>query len=487
MSQEAIQEGIKLAKEEEEKFRKANDKRGVAAMQLSFAELTYFSRSSAERMEAIRCATEAREVLSQCGDAKLEAVALHVLVVMHLQNFEFKQAEEYAKDGVAVMKAAGEKTGEAKAWHLLAGVFDSMRNSTDAMRARKEALKLFRAHGPRKLAAFELWSIAESYSGAKRHAEAMAAAKEAYMIFEEINYGKGYAAHSLCFLVEAYTGMGNKKRAVELAKEGLAKFQERGDVRSEVVIQGGLVAALLGPTGDESIVEAMEVAEDMLANIRSLGDTLWEAETLKMISGLHFKNGDHASGEETLMEAGELFKEIGHEQCQADTLDTAVRCHVATKDFDKALSAAESKREHYRNTKQPIKEGLALLHVAQVIASRPDCDKAMLDDAMAKAKDAQRMFQDVGDKAHEAACLGTIAEFYSAMSDNPNALRSAMRARELFHFAGDKVNQAKLLRSMSYMYVNDEEAEEADEAEEEGDDDEEEGDEEDEGEEEEED
>jgi len=404
-AEEELRVAEDFAKAQLVKFKDAGDEVGEAAMLLSVAEVIYLlPKDYKRRGEAAESAEQARRTFEQMGASKLEALAIISLFRIAADRLETSKALALATQAAKKLKALGEPALEARALCALAEARQLCSSVPEAIKAVKAALKIFKEADCRKLQAGACLLLAEICLIAQRFKEALGPAKEALAIFEELGYGKGFQPATTALIADVYTQLGETNKAVEVAKEGLAKFEDSGDKRGQVLVGNGLILAYVGGDvyDDGEVDEALKVADRSLSIARDLEDKVWESQVLHTILQLCIRAGDKTKASDVAQEAGALLSDMGDDSEMVLVLDSVAAMQEMSDELDAAVGTRSQQRELCQRMEDKVREGIVMLKIAVMWAQALPVSQEHMDMAMAAAAQAQGLFQEADDKAGEA-------------------------------------------------------------------------------------
>ncbi|CAK0874214.1 unnamed protein product [Prorocentrum cordatum] len=443
-------------------FEEAGERVCVGAMLLSLSEVIYLlPKDYRRREEAAQAATQAREIFHQADAAKLEGFAIVALFRIAVDRLESSRALALASEALQTFRALGEPGLEARAHGLLAEARQLCNCAPEAVREAQAAVRMFREVGPKKMEAAAQLLLAEICLVSEKFKEALPAAKEALQLFEDLGYGRGFQQAALAMLADIYTQLGESLKAVEVAKEGLARCQKDGDKRGQVLVGNGLILAYVGSDVYEEgdMAAALMVAESSLSLARELDDKAWESQVLHTILQLHVRAEDTSRAVDVFEEAKALLKDTGDDSELVTVLDTLAAMRELAGELEESVQLREEQRAVCQGMADRVREGIACLKVSETWSKAVPLSAESLDKALSAAREAQGLFLEAGDAAGEAAALVMIAEVCLAGGEGSKerqpsvALTAALQAQELFQQLGDRASEAGALQTMATAHL----------------------------------
>lgn len=366
-----------------------------------------------------------------------------------------------ANEALQLFGTLDDKTGLAKAWSMFAEGRNLCQVPLDAVKGMKQALKLFREVGTKKQIAKTLLSLGEMYLTCEKFREALLAAKEALAMLQEIDAPLQQPS-ALGLAVRAYSGMGEKAKAMQLAQQGLQTCKQSGDKRGEICVRDAIVHTHLDQDDSHEFDEALQVAEETLALAKELGDKGTEWQTLQTIALLHWRRQDQAQAVEAINLAQAILQELGNDLDQTTLLDLLRDMHSESNEYEEALEVASMQRDFFQKADEKVREGLVCLRICAIWCKKNHPKKVDLDAGMAAAREARMLFQSAGDQVGEASALISAAEIHLSGGGDKDkepkpAMQAALEAQALFQEAGGQhVREAMLMRTIAKIHMENE-------------------------------
>mmetsp|Transcript_83615 Transcript_83615/g.249463 ORF Transcript_83615/g.249463 Transcript_83615/m.249463 type:complete len:826 (-) Transcript_83615:117-2594(-) len=438
--------GLILAKEELKEYQMADDRRGEAAMLLAVAEACSDELGSRAREDALRSLAEARRIVKQLRDPKMEASACLILSDIQSKKAEFELDErqgfqaayDAAKEAQALYKDLGDKKGEAKALHSLAIACGNLSKVQDSLQHAKKALAIFEDLDDKKSQGCTLCVIAQSFLMKDSPSEAMPEAKKALEIFQEMENLPGWEMAAMEVIFQVHVLQDELEEALALAEEGLERFEDAEDKQAQVSAWFMIYRAHL--MNDELLLarNAATSAETILFH---LGDKKTLANLYLAAIELYVRRQQPEKLLQAALQACRVFDQLdncGHEQANAQLILMDV--HMALGENTEALLAANKARELAVKEGDRKIEAISLLAAANIHSL-----SEQYGEALESAEEARAIFKEGGSAKGEAKSLHMLAKVHADNKDWLGSLDSARMAKNLMQDIGDRVGVVQLL------------------------------------------
>lgn len=433
-------EANQIARVELESIRASKHRRGESKLLLSIAEVNTERRGNKNREEAKELAWQALKLFEEEGDRAMEASARLALLNINIKWKGDRMASsheglEHGKVARTLFKSLGDKRGEALTLHGIAVIHIRaemfgivLAGSPGGWQAScTESARLFKECKNFKMYAFEKVCIAQWTVGTDA-LRARELAEEAMKICQK--YKSRQEAFALNVLVQTYLAMkdvspdfGNNEAetAIELAKQGLQRFRERGNRPGEACALHSLVQALQAKGGERQ--EAMKHAAEAADIYREIREKGGETTMLQQLSQMHLEEQEPEKAFELAKEVTELNVSL-HETSVA--YETRYNACIAQGDFHQALDIAEELVLLCSDKGDIKREATARLMVATVHFNLQDYDQCKL-----VAREAQVLLHDIGNWQGVGNALQLVGEVSLAKEHYVEALKAAERSVRL--------------------------------------------------------
>jgi len=451
---ETLRQAEAVAREGLARFDTSDNQRGQAAMMLSLAEVTFREGGRTARMGAASMAGEARTVLGEVGDGRLEARSLLTLSMMHLEMHQLKEALEDAENALALFQGIGDKKGEAAALRSVAAVYMEGSLADAGLKAAKKALAVYRTMGDKRLQAAGLHFIAQWYLLKEHSQEALKNATEALELIREVGWGLVWEASALDLVVIAHMQGYQASEGVDVAREALETFRERGDKRQVVFMLEVLIFAHLADFDNSE--EASRVAQEGASVCQELGDQRWESIMLHLNSYVHYRAERFDEALQAAEKSVAISKSVGIKKDEALLLVPLSTTLNQKGKHDDALEVAKRARELSQGEDEKGLEASAVLAMAWCFAV-----SGRLSRAIETAMDASAMFKEEGDVREASRALKQAVIFHRAEEDYESAVSVATTRLGLVQELGDKRAQARAHLLIANLHMGNEKFKEA--------------------------
>lgn len=427
-------EARSLAESKLNVFKDKANKRGQACMLMSLAETTYDKFGTIGRDEAVQNASEALALFQEVKDQKMEATACVVLSNVHRAiaarlgtSEEFRQARKWASDALDISKSLNDKSGEAKALHALAlsCIFED--DFEGGIKHALEVAEIYKEQGVKKLLAFEKHCIAMWQLSTQQTDAALEMAASAKSLFEELDYGKGYAAAAAGTEVQAYLDKDEGKKALQVAQSALKKAQSAKDLAGEASVQQMLFAYYLSEADNE---EALEAAAGALTAIQSVPkdekSMLWQAEFQRKLARVYSDLRNDTEALAAAEGALNICKDMGDIAQEAISLCCMCEVSMGLKEYETAIEQATEARDMFADDDNCRGEGFALLTLSNVYAAKGEYKRAA-----AAAKTANEVFEDAECPRGQADAIYMAAQLMLLEGDFDSAVKFARKGKAL--------------------------------------------------------
>lgn len=435
-------EGDQLAKDELLTRRKQGDRRGEAKMLIALAEAAAVRDSSRAKAEAIRSVTEARAMMKQQGDLRIEATALLALAAVHMAKEG--DAAEGAENALRAASEAKElalelddKRLEAECLHAMASAQAVCYSPDDALQTADEAFDLYLEIKDRQMEAFELMAMAKWHLQNGAAAKALSDAEDALEIYQALNSPMEIQALRAVF--ESHVSRGDLRRAKLTASEGLRRFREQGDRRGQAQAAHMLVTLFLEAHRWE---EALTESGKCFAIGRDIQDATLMAKAKIGACHAHLKLGNYEKALEQGQEAMQMLKTLpsnGKDNCDCKiaAMQHLVDVHKNCGDMHAGQVIATEMQEHFARAEQARGEAEAFICIGTTSFMLHD-----MDGAIKATKRAQQMLSEEGNLKREAHACRVLGEIHWRRQEHKAALRVGERARALFREINDTSGEA---------------------------------------------
>jgi len=390
-----------------------------------------------ELNDANEVAEKALAELAQTPDDMLNGAIMLTIAKANGDLYRFQDALEFADEAMSRFQAAGSKVGEAAALNAIARINLKRERRQDALKVGKQALAMFRDCSERNGEAEALHIMARANLSLKKFEEALRVGNQLVGLFEGQDLKRHGAA--LFFIADIRAAMEEYEEAMDIARRAVEMF-EMQDKKGQAAATRRLAQACFAKGEDTDgwmyVMEALEL-------YREVGCVKCEVEMLNDVASAHFRTGTHKEGQGIAEEGARLARESGLRKQYADMLQSQARSML---DLDTVLGNAA---EHQLNWKARLAAKDALNTYQDIgdlrgqMKSQNTLALAFMSygnalEGRAKAKAAMEISKIMNDKGSEGANLLLVAQ--SRFHDNrEEASRLASQAQRLIKEGGDQV------------------------------------------------
>mmetsp|Transcript_88340 Transcript_88340/g.184613 ORF Transcript_88340/g.184613 Transcript_88340/m.184613 type:complete len:860 (+) Transcript_88340:248-2827(+) len=438
----------KQVKEQLKAFKDASDARGQGAMTLALAEIADDRRNKYdpdELRDVLRLAQQAKSLLVEGGDKKLEGLADLLIATTQYRRFEKEAAATAVEAALKNFQLVGDRKLEAKALHLIAYGYIVRNDLEEGIRIASDALSMFREEESRYLEAFECFAMAEYFLYFRKGRDALPYAEDALDIYREVEFCRGWQAHCLDAMVQALLFRGEDRKALNTARESVELFEAKNDRRQLGVAYHSLVQAYMAQSDYQNALKAVEEEHSC---VQDIGDQRWEANVNLDMATVHMSAGNMDQATEAANEALELFQAMKDRQGEAFAMNKMNEVSLANMDDDAVMQTAVEQRAIFQELEDKSRAATCQLTIAGLTAA-----EGRFDEAMGLAEEAQEWFQEAQDKEGEARALNFMAQFLCDEKDAEGAIDKAKEMRECLRDFGSKVLEANACRVLCDIHL----------------------------------
>jgi len=234
----SVDEGMRLAMEQQRRFKGLKEKKGEGSALLMMAKLHHLR---GETEDALNALVQSPALFLAVGDRKGEGEAWLQIAKIHLGKGDAQQAQRSAEECALAYRKLGDKKGRAEAAQLVADVHFAlasvgMGNPQEALKAAQEAVQLYQDLGNKQQAAISLHILANANLMNRNFEDALKTAQDAETAFRALRDTVGEAG-SLMLQSGAHVGNRDFEEAKRCAKESRDMFKSAGDYQGEDSIE----------------------------------------------------------------------------------------------------------------------------------------------------------------------------------------------------------------------------------------------------------
>lgn len=459
-------------------FQSIGDSRLQAMTKL---EISLLLSKGASPKSAFQAATEALEMFTSLGEKLGMGLALHAIAASHVMAKDYDLAMKKGLEALELIRASGDKRAEVVLLETLVSWSVTQEKPHKALVMAKEALALrLELEAPPLEEARSCLLLVEALAGVKKVRRGLKAAEECLNRLKKVS--DRAHVYGLVVVATAQLKRDHPELALTATDEAIDIAREIGDKRLETTLQylHAEVNVQL-----QSRQDALEAAEDACALAEDLQDKKEEgdAECLlfsllargtldrpSLLKGLksatkarelyqkaQYRLGEAkalvhkasilgvdsapTSAEEMLSvaaEAHDIFEEQEHIGGQSAALQLVAEAQLAKENFDEAASAAKDRRAIWKGLGCRKEEGDAVLQLARIHLGSTDYDAAEKH-----GLEAQKIFQEVGDKAAESvACVHLAQACLKKMSNEAEGETKEALASSTYRASAERAMRA---------------------------------------------
>jgi tetratricopeptide (TPR) repeat protein len=305
------QEAVDFLEQSLQTFRALNDHLGEARVLCNFIR-TY--RDLGRFTDALACFQRALPAARALGDRWLEANILRDVGMAYRDHGDRDEALAHLEEALPLFQQVGDGWLEAYTVRDIGIVYRQQGRLAEANACFQQSLVVFKELGDRRGVARALNSLGESYREERSWGEAIAHLQGCLRIFQELG-DRRWEAYTLRSLGDAH-----REQGLAATRRWLAGGFPRSTVLLLAQILGGkLRGRLQGAAGGHWEKAAASLAESRRI-LAEIGDSQWEAYTLRSFGDLHRAQGHWDEAITCFEQALVVFRTSNHRRLEAETL-----------------------------------------------------------------------------------------------------------------------------------------------------------------------
>jgi len=395
---QAAQEGFDI-------FERLGDKQGMGRATWLMAR----SKLVAKDFDgALSKGHEALDLIRASGDKRAEALFLECLVQWSLTEGKPHKALVMAKEAFALrLELEAPPKEEARSCLLLVEALAGVKKVRRGLKAAEECHDRLKKVGDRAQV-YGLVVVAMAQLKRDHPELALTAIDEAIDIAREIGERR-LEMMAQCTHAEVNVQLQSRPDALEAAEEAAAIAEELKDAKAEADCECMLVSILLrGVLDRASLVKALAAAKKAKELYKKARFRRGEAKALIHRASVLGMDTAVSSAEEMLQvasEAYDIFEEEEDLLGRSAALQLVAEAQLVKEGFDEASQAAQDRRALWKGLGCRKEEGDAVLQLARILLASSEYDAAERH-----GMEAQKIFQEVGDKAAESVACVHLAQ-----------------------------------------------------------------------------
>lgn len=251
-------------------------------------------------------------------------------------------------------------------------------------------------------------------------------------------------AECLTGLGRIYSGMGEKKQALDYYNQALIVNRALGD-RAGEASSLNTVGGLYEDMGDWR--KALDCFNPALAIRQSVGDRAGEAATLNNIGVVNYGLGEMQKAMDYFSRALEIRHAVGDRSGEATTLGNIGNVHADQGELPKALDFYNRALLIQRALGNRTSEASTLSNIGTVYEELGD-----RQNALDLYNQALMIDHETGNRAGEAAALGNTGTIYLKTGETRKAVDTLNEALVIFRELGDRADEARTLNAIGLTY-----------------------------------
>jgi len=439
---------VEEALEEMEKFRRAGFREGEAKMQLTFSEVSN-GCGHLHRETALQSATAARDFFRISRDKHHEAMALLSMASVHIRRpgdkVDKRSARDAAQGALEIYRELNDRKQEAMSLHLVGLTHFQYRSFEPGafevgVEAVQEALLIWQELGIKKYESVELETLAKFHTAENQLEEALPYAQEALELAWEMNLPNGGAVPAMRTLFGIHEAKNDSRRALNVAKDALWRFQEAEDARGEAAAWDAICQ---GHCLNDEFQEALNAAEESIALLRDFKYFTGEVKMIQRTACIYFSMQRFDEALVRAAECVERFHGMNDVESQAEAMHHLTQIQNGMGDSERAMETAMDERKTFQKAGHVPGEASSLLMICSA-----HMKKGEMEQAINTAREAARIFHSVDEKKGELMALQLHSELLMNHEKWDDALRVHDKAISLAMELKDKVAEATLTLHM---------------------------------------
>jgi len=469
---------LEAGQEAAELFESLGDRRLRAITKL---EISMLLSKGASPKSAFQAARDALDMLEPLGEKTGMGRALYAIATSHVMAKDYESAMKKGLEALDLIRSAGDKRAEAVILETLVSWSLSQEKPHKALVMAKEALALrLELEAPPLEEARACLLLVEALAGVKKVRRGLKAAEDCLDRLKKVSDRAN--VYGLVVMAMAQLKRDHPELALTATDEAIDIAREMGDKRLEMSLQYTHAEVNVQL---QSRVDALEAVEDACTLAEELQDkkeegdaeclmfsllargTLDRASLLKALKSANkarelyqkaqYRIGEakalihkasvlgvdsaSSSAEEMLAvaaEAHDIYEEEEWIPGQSAALQLVAEAQLAKENFDEAASAAKDRRAIWKGLGCRKEEGDAVLQLARIHLSSSDYDAAEKH-----GLEAQKIFQEVGDKAAESvACVHLAQACLKKMSSEAEGETKEALASSTYRTSAERAMRA---------------------------------------------
>ena len=363
----------------------ANDKQYVTAQRtFEEAQKLRVQPAATDKRAAIERYKRVLPIFQAVGDVYKQAIALHMMGLMHLQLGESRLALPYLDEALSLTKTLQEGRLEASIETVIGGAHDVLGNIGQSREHYERAINLARTYKNTQAEASALNNIGKLYNDSGNFQSALDFYLKSLPLFASPNQ----RAITLSNIGVAYSGLGEFEKGIDYFQQAVAILRTGNDRNAESYTVSNIGYAYKGL---ENYKEALKYFEQARAMQQKTGNRAQEAETLDLTGAVYSQMGQperalalHQQALEiqratqnirreaiSLRNLGHVYNLLGQSQKALEQFDKSLSILRSIGDLNSAAFALEGRARAEQRlgdlvaSKKSIEESLSLIETVR--------------------------------------------------------------------------------------------------------------------------
>lgn len=237
--------------------------------------------------------------------------------------------------------------------------------------------------------------------------------------------------------------IGDRQAGLRWLEQGLAIAQGTDQTLELVILNN--IATVYQATGKPG--KALELFEQMLPLMHTMGDQAGEAATLSNMGMIYSDIGEQSKALELYRQALPLKRAVGDRKGEMATINNMATVYLATGKPGKAMELFEQTLPIQRAIEDRAGEASTLNNMGEVYRTIGEPSKALelFDQALS-------IHREVGNRVMEATTLNNMASAYYTIGEQSKALELYNQALPILQAVGDLAGEASTLNNVGEIY-----------------------------------
>lgn len=428
-------EALRQAREKETISKENTDKVGqLAALRLK----TKAQLAKGDSWNAKTTAEEAVTLAKSSGDKKASAGATHMFAKAQLKAGDLNDAMATAKEAEASFKSLSFQAGVAAVMSTISSIHSAKKEQDQALETANAAVQIFKELGELSGQASALKVSVDMKMSENRYYHALILVEEMVKLYNEASDAEGEAAANL-LASELQVEQGDLQNAMDRASASAELFNQLGDSKR----QGAAVLCMARAfEGAGQVQDATQAAEAAVSLYQDGRDKRGQAAALLILGSTLCAQKQFGTAAYRLEEAAFVFRQLKDKKQEASAMASvaSTQLQMMANPFDMPIQGFgdEVKEQAVKNAARAVE-----LFGELGAQNSSECGNAILsqakvlniltrhDEAIAKAGEAQTLFQNIDNKGGQAAALTVIADAYTGKKSFDAAMEALEKSREL--------------------------------------------------------